>query len=206
MQQLTQLSEEEMDEFAKAFAWYDYAAGEKGMVPFYPKYPDRAPLINYLKAIIRPALAAGCVWTTSENHEGIIILTDTTNPPKLRHVIQMMRGMVKALSFRGFLGVMKQFQAGGESLEKKFRREKRSFVQIELLCVKKEAQGKGFMRPLVEKAFSLADEKDLPVIISTDAALKKDKYAHFGLSLVNTRKIEDGSFLYDLVRERKSVR
>ena len=56
----------------------------------------------------------------------------------------------------------------------------------------------------VQKAFSLADEKGLPVIITTDATLKKDKYAHFGLTLVATRKIADGSVLYDLVRERKA--
>ncbi len=201
MQKITEMTEDEMTEFAESFAWYEYGEGERGMVPFYPKFPDRTPLVNYLKAIIRPALAAGCVWATSEKHEGIIIITDTTNAPKARHIIRMLSGMVKALSLRGFLSVMKKFQAGGESLEKKFRREKRDFIQIELLCVKKSEQGKGFMRPLVEKAFALADEKGLPVIITTDATLKKDKYAHFGLNLVNTRKIAEGSLLYDLVRE-----
>lgn len=57
--------------------------------------------------------------------------------------------MAKALGFRDFRGIMKKFQAGGASLEKKYRDEKRSFVQIELLAVRTKYQGKGFLtRPI----------------------------------------------------------
>ncbi|MCM1577631.1 MAG: hypothetical protein NC078_02375, partial [Ruminococcus sp.] len=55
---------------------------------------------------------------------------------------------------------------------------KRDFVQIELPAVKKEYQGQGFMRPLIETAFEIADRKHLSVILSTDAKVKKDKYEH----------------------------
>ena len=68
---------------------------------------------------------------------------------------------------------------------------------------KKEYQGQGFLRPLVENAIELADKKHIPVILSTDAKLKKDKYEHLGLSLVNIRKLGEKSFMYDLVRENK---
>lgn len=57
------------------------------------------------------------------------------------------------------------------------------------------------MRPLVETAFEVADKENLPVILSTDAKLKKDKYEHLGLSLVNIRKLDEQSFMYDLVRK-----
>lgn len=201
MQKLDFLSEEEITEMAEAFAYYEYADGEKGMIPYYPGYPDRTRLINYLKAIIRPAVKAGAAYTTSEKHEGIIILTDTTKPAAGKYVLQMMFGMIKALGLRGFVQVMKHFQSGGESLERKYRKEKKDFVQIELLCVKKKYQGQGFMRPLVEQAFAAADKKGLPVILTTDAELKKDKYAHIGLTLVNIRRIGEGACLYDLVRE-----
>ena len=41
----------------------------------------------------------------------------------------------------------------------------------------------------------------LPVIVSTDAKLKKDKYEHIGMKHVNTRTLGEKSFMYDLVRE-----
>ncbi len=96
---------------------------------------------------------------------------------------------------------MKKFQAGGASLEKTYRKKKRQFVQIELLAVKREYQGKGFMRPLVETAFEIAKRGNLPVIVTTDAEIKKDKYAHIGMKHVKTRAIGEKSYLYDLVRK-----
>ena len=46
MQQISEMTEDEMTEFAESFAWYEYGEGERGMVPFYPKFPDRTPLVN----------------------------------------------------------------------------------------------------------------------------------------------------------------
>lgn len=56
------------------------------------------------------------------------------------------------------------------------------------------------MRPLMETAYEIADRDNLPVILSTDAKLKKDKYEHLGMNLVNTRKLADKSYMYDLER------
>ena len=69
------------------------------------------------------------------------------------------------------------------------------------LRLPKEHQGKGFMRPLVETAFEVAKQGNLPVIVSTDAKLKKDKYEHIGMKHINTRKLGEKSFMYDLVKE-----
>lgn len=197
------LTKEEMREYAEAFAYYDYGDDEIGMVPYYPGYPDRTRLINYLVAMISVANDYNAVYATSKRKEGIIILTDTTAPYPAAASFKMMWRMTKALGLKNFMDIIKKFQAGGASLEKKYRDAKKQFVQIELLAVKKEYQGQGFMRPLVENAIELADKKHIPVILSTDAKLKKDKYEHLGLSLVNTRKLGEKSFMYDLVRENK---
>lgn len=82
----------------------------------------------------------------------------------------------------------------------KFRKEKRQFIQIEMLAVQKQFQDQGHMRALISNAFELADKKGLPCILVTDAALKKDKYVHLGMELANTRKVDEGSYLYDLIR------
>ena len=195
------LTEAEMREFAEVFAYYDYGNEEIGMVPYYPGYPDRTSLINYLVAMIKTADEYGGVYGTSDKKEGIIILTDTTHPYPGVAMIKMMWRMARALGFKNFSDIIKKFQAGGASLEKTYRDSKKQFVQIELLAVKTEYQGKGFMRPLVETAFEVARSGNLPVIVSTDAKLKKDKYEHIGMQLVNTRTLGEKSFMYDLVRE-----
>ncbi|MCR5148809.1 MAG: GNAT family N-acetyltransferase [Eubacterium sp.] len=194
------LSDTEMREFAEVFADYSYGDNETGMVPLYPGYPDKTRLINYLIAIIRTANEYNGVYATSDRKEGIIILTDTTHPYPGSAMIKMMWRMIRALGIKNFSNMMKKFQAGGASLEKKYRKSKKQFVQIELLAVKKEYQGQGFMRPLVETAFEVARKGKLPVIVTTDAKIKKDKYAHIGMSHINTRNLGDRSFLYDLVR------
>ena len=195
------LSKAEMREFAEVFADYNYGDNEIGMVPLYPGYPDKTRLINYLVAIIQTANEYGGVYSTSDKKEGIIILTDTTHPYPGTAMIKMMWRMMRALGLKNFSNMMKKFQAGGASLEKKYRDSKKQFVQIEFLAVKKKYQGQGFMRPLVETAFEVAKKRHLPVIVTTDAEVKKDKYAHIGMNHINTRKLGSKSFLYDLVRE-----
>lgn len=194
------LTEKEMREFAEVFAYYDYGEDEIGMVPYYPGYPDRSSLINYLVAMIRTANEYDAVYGTSDKMEGIIILTDTTHPYPRSAMIKMMWRMMRALGFRNFGEIMKRFQAGGASLEKTYRDSKKQFVQIELLAIKKEYQGKSLMRPLVETAFEVAQKGNLPVIVSTDAKIKKDKYEHIGMEHVNTRTLGKKSFMYDLIR------
>ena len=53
----------------------------------------------------------------------------------------------------------------------------------------------------METAFEVAKNGGLPVLVSTDAKIKKDKYAHIGMKLVNTRTPGEKSYMYDLVRE-----
>ncbi len=52
-----------------------------------------------------------------------------------------------------------------------------------------------------KRAIEGIHEGNLPVIVSTDAKLKKDKYEHIGMNHVNTRTLGEKSFMYDLVRE-----
>ena len=194
------LTKEEMREFAEAFSDYNYD-DEIGMVPLYPGYPNKDKLIKYIIAIIKTANDYNGIYTTSENKEGIIIITNTKKSYPFILKFKLIFRMIKALGMKNFNNIIKKFQAGGESLEKRYRDNKLDFVQIELLAIKKEYQGQGFMRSLVENAFEIAKENNLPVIVTTDAKIKKDKYEHIGMEHINTRKLGDKSYLYDLVRE-----
>lgn len=192
------MTEEEITGAAEAFADYTYKAGERGLIYL---FPDRESLITYLKALVRAGLKAGMVYTNGPGREGFIIITDTTKPMPLVPVLMMFAGMLRALGLKGFQNFTKHCQSGGGTIEMKFCKEKRQFIQIEMLVVLKQFQGQGHMRALIHNAFELADQKGLPCILTTDARLKKDKYVHLGMELVNTRKVDEGAYLYDLIRK-----
>lgn len=192
------MTEEEINDVAEAFADYSYGENERGLVYL---FPNRDKLIAYLKVILRIGLKAGMVYTCSSKREGFIAITDTTKPIPMRLMIQMFTEMIKALGLRGFVNFSKHCQSDGGSIEMKLRKEKKDFIQVEMLAVRKQFQGQGHMRALIENAFELADKKGLPCIVVTDAELKKNKYAHLGMELINTRKVDEGAYLYDLMRK-----
>lgn len=201
MIRIDSMTEQEITEIAEAFADYNYASNEKGMLYL---FPDRERLINYLKVMIHSALKCHMVYGTSENKEGVIILTDTTNPMPFIPMVKLFASMIKTLGFKTFNNFVKHAQSGGGSIEAKFRKEKKQFIQVEMLAVRKQFQGQGHMRTLLNTAFELSDTKNLPCIVVTDAALKKDKYVHLGMTLVNTRQIDEGAYMYDMVRRGKN--
>lgn len=192
------MTEEEMNGVAEAFADYSYGENEHGLIYL---FPDRNRLITYLKVMLKVGLKAGMVYTCSLEREGFIVITDTTKPMPIKLMMQMFIGMIKALGVGGFIKFSKHCQSGGGSIEMKLRKEKKDFIQVEMLAVQKQFQGQGYMRPLIENAFELADKRGLPCIVVTDAELKKSKYAHLGMELINTRKVDEGAYLYDLIRK-----
>ncbi len=66
------------------------------MVPYYPGYPDRTSLVNYLVAMIKTANEYDGIYATSDNREGILILTDTTHPYPGIAMFKMIWRMAKA--------------------------------------------------------------------------------------------------------------
>ena len=70
-----------------------------------------------------------------------------------------------------------------------------------MLVVCKQYQGQGYMRKALDIAFEEGRKRQCPVLLDTDAALKRDKYVHLGMNNIQTRKFDEGACLYDLVKE-----
>ncbi len=85
-------------------------------------------------------------YTYGEENKPVILLIPGTA------MFKMVWRMARALGFKNFCDIIKKFQAGGASMEKTYRDSKKQFVQIELLAVKKEYQGKSFMYDLVKES------------------------------------------------------
>lgn len=198
------LSEEQLDEIGRAigdsFFEHDYGDRETGLVKY---ITDRETMFRYMRAIFVAGVKCGTVYTTSERGEGYIMLAGSKcEKMKLGPAIVMLRDMIKALGgFHNAVQFMKEIKVGGIPIDDKLKKEKKDFLKVEMLVVRKEYQGQGYMRKLLEIAYQKADAYGVPCVLDTDAKNKLDKYCHLGMKHVATRKLAEDCYLYDLMRE-----
>lgn len=105
----------------------------------------------------------------------------------------------------GGFGKMKEFISAcfcdGGSIEIRMRKAKRKFLRIEMLVVRHEYQGQGYMRKMMEYTYRLADIRGVPVILDTDDRDKASRYQYLGMKLDRIRTDGDRFHMYDLIRE-----
>ena len=78
---------------------------------------------------------------------------------------------------------------------------KKPYIFVGMVVVRKQFQGLGYMRKVLDIAFDEGKRRNCPVLLETDAILKRDKYVHLGMENVRTRRVGEGAVLYDLVKE-----
>ena len=101
--------------------------------------------------------------------------------------------------------VSKLLKKGGSSLADRMKKNGEKFLSVEMLCVRKEYQGKGYMRKAMEEVFLLADEKRLPVVLETDETLKADKYRHLGMEQERVRRFTPEIAFYEMIYRPGSI-
>lgn len=206
MIQVKDLTKEQIDEICReigdSFYDHDYGAREKGITKF---IEDREMMFRYMRACFVASLKSGTVYSTGERGEGYIVLSGTKcDKVKISAALGMIVDVVKALGgIKEAYTFMKEMKKGGISYEDKLKKEKKDYLQVFMLVVRKEYQGQGYMRKLMEFAYEKADQYRVPCILDTDAKNKLEKYCHLGMEHVATRKIAADCFLYDLCRPAK---
>ena len=202
--QVKSLSTEQIDEIARAigdsFYDHDYGEKEKGIAKY---ITDREIMMQYMKVFVVAGMKSGTLYATSERGEGYILLLGSKwEKMKVGAAIQMFKDMIKALGgFKKSLKFLNTIKKGGIALDDKLKKEKKDFLQVVMLVVRKEYQGQGYMRQLMEFAYEKADKYGVPCILDTDAKNKLDKYCHLGMEHVATRKLAGDCYLYDLRRD-----
>ena len=205
MIKLQGLDEDQIREISRqiADAFYDYKYNEEdiGLIRF---IPTREDMFTYIHAIVRAAYRSGVLYTTSKRREGYLMLSGEGAGGAIGFVdgIKMIAAEKKALG--GFQN-MKQFIdacfSDGGTIETRMRKEKRKFLRIEMLVVRKEFQGQGYMRRMMDFAYALAEERRIPVILDTDDRDKASRYEHLGMKLDRVRICGERFHMYDLIRE-----
>ena len=93
------------------------------------------------------------------------------------------------------------FENSGTYLASEFSKQKKLFTKIEFIAVAKEHQGQGYMRQMMEYAFSESDRLGLPLILTTDDPKKVKIYEHFGMKMVREHIVSDRAIYYEMLRE-----
>ena len=206
MIKIKNISEAQIDEIscqiAGAFYDYNYAPNEKGLRMY---IKSRKDMFVYMNAIVRAAYKTGVLFSTSENHEGYIMLSGKDIPRiGLLDGLKMIAAEKKALGgFRNMKKFVTACFSDGGTIEMRMKKAKRDYIRIEILVVRREYQKQGYMRKMLDDVYALAQRKGVPVILDTDDKDKCSRYEHLGMKLDRIRKCGEGLNMYDLIKENE---
>ena len=204
---VTNLSENEIEQICREIgdSFYDHAYGRKkdGTTEYGLRklLDSREKMYQHMKACFLAGYESGCLYSTSSRGEGYILVTCKGQDLSFQSGIRMIRAIVKNLGgLRGGIQFVRRIAKGGKTYEDELKKKKIAYANLAMLVVRKEYQGQGYMRQLMEMLYEIADEKNLAVILDTDAENKVERYEHLGMKLVKTRDLGEGVFMYDLYR------
>ncbi len=204
MEKLTGLNKTDVTEISKqiADAFYDYKYNEDdlGSVKYIKSRDD---MFIYMNAITQAAYNSGLLYATSDKREGYLMLSgEGAGSVRFFDGIKMIIAEKKALGgFSNMKAFIKACFAEGSTIESRMRKAKRKFIRIEMLVVRPEFQGQGFMRKILEDVYKLADKENVPVILDTDDKDKAARYEHLGMKLDRIRNCGEKFHMYDLIRD-----
>lgn len=204
---VTNLSENEIEQICREIgdSFYDHAYGRKkdGTTEYGLRklLDSREKMYQHMKACFLAGYESGCLYSTSSRGEGYILVTCKGQDLSFKSGVRMIRAIVKNLGgLRGGIQFVRRIAKGGKTYEDELKKKKIPYANLAMLVVRKEYQGQGYMRQLMEMLYQIADEKNLAVILETDAENKVERYEHLGMKLVKTRDLGEGVFMYDLYR------
>ncbi len=199
MVKVTELSEKEIEEIGEAFADHVYPEGEKGMGFL---FGSRDNVKEYICGYARAMLKGGFMYSTSDKHEAFVAYKYSKDKMPASSGMILMKAILKTIGLGGGIRMLKAIKSGGVSYEDKFKKTKKPYIFVGMVVVRKQYQGQGFMRSVLEIPFEEGRKRGCPVLLETDAVLKRDKYVHLGMTNIQTRQIGEGAYLYDLVKEK----
>lgn len=124
-------------------------------------YNGRDSVKEYICGYVRAMLAAGCIYSTSENHEAFVSYKYSKDklPPSAGMIL--LKAVFSTLGFRGAVKILSAIKKGGKSYEATIKKEKRPYIFVGMLVVRKQYQGQGYMRKALEIAWR-GHKKRLP--------------------------------------------
>lgn len=176
------LCEKEIRDIGDAFADFQYAESEFGM-GYLGK--DRQAVSDYICAYVRMSINERILYSNSENHEAFIAFKNPGVNMSLKGAAELLKTIPGCVDTGHLISTAKGLFKSGKSYGDILSKLKIPHIYVGMVAVRKEYQGKGFMRKLLEIAFEEGRRQAVPVVLDTDAVLKKEKYEHLGMKYVS---------------------
>lgn len=193
---ITTFDESIAHDIGHAFGYYDYG-DEHGLAD---AFQNRDAVAEYIGGYVRMTFAGGMLYTTSERGEGYIAYKLPGQKLGLKAMLPLAKAFFGCMDFGSVVRFVKIMSKGGSGLDKKLDKEKTPYIFVGMVCVREQFQGQGYMRKVMDIAFSEGNRLKVPVILETDAKSKCDKYVHLGMELAGERRFGDYGVLYDLIK------
>ena len=193
---ITKWDEQAAEDIGHAFGYYDYGQ-ETGMGVF---YSSKEAVANYIAGYVRMAFEGQMLYATSERGEGYIAYTLPGQKMNFKAGMSILKALFRNMSLKEMIRMGKALSKGGRSLQDRMKKEKKKFIFVGMVCVREQYQGQGYMRKVLDMAFSEGNRLHVPVILETDAKSKCDKYMHLGMELECVRDMGAYGKMYDLIK------
>lgn len=193
---ITKWDEQAAEDIGHAFGYYDYGQ-ETGMGVF---YSSKEAVANYIAGYVRMAFEGQMLYATSERGEGYIAYTLPGQKMNFKAGMAILKALFRNMSLKKMIRMGKALSKGGRSLQDRMKKEKKKFIFVGMVCVREQYQGQGYMRKVLDMAFSEGNRLHVPVILETDAKSKCDKYMHLGMELECVRDMGAYGKMYDLIK------
>ena len=190
------MTDEEIHEIGHAFGYYDYGQ-ETGMTA---AFSNQEATAAYICTYVRGMLRGGFLHTTSERGEGYIAYKLPGVKLGFRTLYPIAKGMLHNSTLNRLARFAMAIKRSGASLQNRMDQEKKPYIFVGLVCVRERYQGQGYMRKVMDIAFSEGNRLHVPVILETDAKSKCDKYVHLGMKLAGIRDMGALGKLYELIK------
>ena len=190
------MTDEEIHEIGHAFGYYDYGQ-ETGMTA---AFSNQEATAAYICTYVRGMLRGGFLHTTSERGEGYIAYKLPGVKLGFRILCPIAKGMLHNSTLNRLVRFAMAIKRSGASLRNRMDQEKKPYIFVGLVCVRERYQGQGYMRKVMDIAFSEGNRLHVPVILETDAKSKCDKYVHLGMELAGIRDMGAFGKLYELIK------
>ena len=185
-----------VQEIGHAFGYYDYGS-ERGLLH---AFPSRDVAAAFICTYVQLVQQSGMLYTTSENGEGYLAYRRPGERFPLKAELQLAKALHSAMKPKDFNRLVQLFTKSGGGVSKQLAQKKKPYLLIGLVCVRERYQGQGYMRKVMELAFLEGNRLGVPVLLTTDAGSKRDKYLHLGMKLAGTRDCGPYGVLYDLIK------
>ena len=147
---ITKWDEQAAEDIGHAFGYYDYGQ-ETGMGVF---YSSKEAVANYIAGYVRMAFEGKMLYATSERGEGYIAYTLPGQKMNLKAGMAILKALFRNMSLKEMICMGKALSKGGKSLQDRMKKEKKDFIFVGMVCVREQYQGQGYMRKVLDMAFS----------------------------------------------------